>query len=67
MAIECYHSGCKYHATQTDLREGPYCYQQDCLASKVELESFKVIRHSVMFGYHVCLTAPPVPQLITSK
>lgn len=48
MTIECYYGGCKYHASQLDPDEGPFCDELECRATTKELQAFEVIRQEYL-------------------
>ena len=44
MTIECYFKECSHHSYQTEKDDGPFCYQESCLATKEQLIDFGVQR-----------------------
>ena len=45
MAIECYYSQCKYHAAnEMPPTEGPFCFEEDCRATKEQIKEYEKIR-----------------------
>lgn len=48
MTIECYYGECKHHGIHFDPEDGPFCYEDDCLASQKELQQFEVIRQAYL-------------------
>lgn len=44
MTIECYFKECPHHSSQTEKDDGPFCYQESCLATKEQLIDFGVQR-----------------------
>lgn len=43
MSIECYYEQCKHHS-----KDGPFCDEQDCLATVKELAYFARIREEYL-------------------
>lgn len=44
MTIECYYHWCKHHDVHDDPEGGPFCYEDECRATKTELTSFAILR-----------------------
>lgn len=46
MSCECYFDKCKYHNTQNDPDEGPFCDEPECLATEQEIKIWTKERYS---------------------
>ena len=45
MTIECYYGDCPHHGTRLlQPEEGPFCFQEECKASKAELQRWAIKR-----------------------
>ena len=48
MTIECYYTACPYHDN-----EGPFCYEDDCLATPDEIVIYDLTRRLELRGYNL--------------
>ena len=51
MTSECYYHWCKYHDVHDDPEGGPFCYEEECRATKTELNAFAILRKEELAIY----------------
>ena len=53
MTIECYYHQCPKHSNWNEPDEGPFCYQEQCVATIPELDLYALGRSLELKGYNL--------------